>query len=152
MKEKTFVNWENLEKLCQIVSRKIDDSGYIPDILIAIVRGGMVPARIISSELKNPKLYCIKYEYYDENNMPTNEPLLTQTLDISLNGKKILLIDEVADSGNTIQKAIAYLFSLKAKEIKTAVLHYKYSSSFTPDYFVERTDRWIVYPWEEKKE
>jgi len=148
--KKLFVSWENAARLCAKLAEKINSSNFNPEILIAITRGGLVPGRIISSLLSNPRLYCIKYEYYDKDDKPTKFPQLTQTLSFDLKGKKILLIDEIADTGDTLREALKYLNSLHAEEVKTAVMHYKPHSSFHPDYSIEKTNKWIVYPWEEE--
>ena len=65
-------------------------------------------------------------------------------------GKKVLVIDEVADSGECLELVKRLLKKQRPKSIKTAVLHKKPGSVHKPDYFIEETKSWIVYPWEKQ--
>lgn len=64
--------------------------------------------------------------------------------------EKVLVVDDVADSGRTLALVVAMLEKQGAKVVKTATLHYKLSSIVKPEFFVKETQNWIVYPWEKK--
>jgi hypothetical protein len=70
-------------------------------------------------------------------------------LAVDIRDKTVLVIDDVTDTGKTMDVAISYLRSLNPREIRTAVLQHKVSSPYRPDYFgrEEQEWRWIIYPW-----
>ena len=61
--------------------------------------------------------------------------------------RRILIVDDVADTGKSLIVAKDYLMKRGASEIKVATLHFKPTSSFKPDYYVDMTTAWICYPW-----
>lgn len=135
--------------LAKILARKIKDSGYLPDMIIAIGRGGYVPARLVCDFLLFDNLTTIKIEHYkgaaDIQEMAT----LRFPISVDIRGKKILVVDDVTDTGKTLSVAVKYLESLGPAEIKTAVLQHKICSDFVPDYYARKVIkwRWIIYPW-----
>ena len=123
-------------------------SGFVPDIIVGIARGGWIPARILSDVLYTSAMFNIRIEYYSSIGTKGESPIVTQPLAMSLEGKKILLIDEVADTGDSLLYAIEHVKNLGAEVIKSAVLHLKPTSKVTPEYYISMTSSWTVYPWE----
>ena len=143
----TVLSWnKNYEYLIRLVKR-ITESGFKPDIIVGISRGGLIPSRIISDLLDNPNLASIRVEFYKYSKKKRNKPKITQPISTSIEGKKILLVDDVADSGKSLQLVYEHLLN-KAKEIRTLTIFYKPWSSILPDYYVKETRAWIVFPWE----
>ncbi|AAM29774.1 xanthine-guanine phosphoribosyltransferase [Methanosarcina mazei] len=70
-------------------------------------------------------------------------------LSVDISGKKVLIVDDVTDTGDTLKLSIGYVQSLNASEIRTAVLQHKTCSSFVPDFYGQKIIRWrwIIYPW-----
>ena len=64
--------------------------------------------------------------------------------------KKMLLVDEVADTGDTLKHAVEHVKELGVEEVRSAVLHYKPTSIVKPDYYMVETTSWTVYPWENR--
>lgn len=133
------------------LSERIVSSGFTPDIIVGIARGGWIPARILSDVLYANTLENIRIEYYTDVGVRGKEPKITQPLSGSLEGKKILIVDEVADTGDSLFHAIEYAKSLGVEELRSAVLHLKPTSRVTPDYFMVKTSSWTVYPWENRE-
>jgi len=150
--EKLYLSWDEVEKLSRQVGDQIKASGFIPDAIIDINRGGMVPARILSDHLGVKHVYSIGTEYYTGVDKTLKEPRILQGFDKDLEkriaGLKVLLVDEVCQSGGTFSLAVKYLNSLKPLEVRTAVLHLKPQRDFKPDYHNGEITEWIVYPWE----
>jgi hypothetical protein len=140
------LSWEQTEKLCEKIAKEVKK--YNPDILIGISRGGLVPVRILSDILDNHNIAIIKIEFYKTINETHGFPKITHPLTIDIKGKKVLVVDDVSDTGKSLAVAKDYLAGHGAKEIRFATLHYKPHSTFKPDYFIDKTDKWIVYPWE----
>jgi hypoxanthine phosphoribosyltransferase len=137
------INWETAIKNCEELSGKID---FKPDIIIGISRGGLVPARIMSDILGVHDVAVLGIRFYRGMGKTEESPLITQDISIDVSGKRILIVDDVADSGKSLTFAKEHLKD--AKEVKCATLHYKPISEYKPDYFVASTTAWIVYPWE----
>lgn len=147
MKEMAM-SWEEAENAVIQIAEKIKSSGFQPDIIIGISRGGLVPARILSDIIGNHELYVMRIGFYTGVGKTAKEPKILQDISIDVYGKKILIIDDIADTGGSFRTAVAHLESRGAGEIKTASLHMKPASAFRPDFFIHVTDAWIIYPWE----
>ena len=148
MKKKLVVSWERAISLCKQLARQIKESNFKPAVLVGMIRGGLIPVRILSTDLKCNDVYCLRAKYVRKNNKKTREVRIILGLNVDLTGKNILLVDEIADSGETLKLIKDYLNFFNPKEIRTAVIHFKPSSITIPDYFVEKVDKWAQYPWE----
>lgn len=142
------VSWERLEELVEELAEKISVD-YRPDILIGILRGGMTVAHFLSDIMGYDEIYpigCTSYvDVREKRGLRIYNPLILK----DLSGKRVLVVDDVADSGGTLREIVDMEVSPKNPlEVRTATLHIKPWSTFKPDYYVEVTDAWIVYPWE----
>jgi len=146
-----ILSWSDVYNLTLQLSERIVDSGFIPDVIVGIARGGWIPARILSDVLYANTLQNIRIEYYSDVGAKGREPRITQPLTGSLKKKNTLLVDEVADSGDTLLHAIEHVKKLGVGAVRSAVLHYKPTSIVKPDYFMVETSSWTVYPWETRE-
>ena len=142
------LSWEHVEKACRTVCRKILRSRYKPDLCLAISRGGLIPARLIIDLLGLNELACIKVEYYSGINKTLSEPKIVHPLNVIVQNKRVLVVDDVADRGDTLTLVRKNLEEAGAKETRLATLHYKPWSKIKPDYYARELKSWIVYPWE----
>ena len=143
--------WNQTYDMLLSQAQKIQASNYKPDLIVAIARGGLVPARILSDLLGTEELTVIQVEFYVDIAKTSQQPLLKQGLIIPIQGKKTLLVDDISDTGKTLQLAKTHLTDHGAAEIKTATLYTKPQSTATPDYFEKETSRWVVFPWDAKE-
>ncbi len=143
-----LVSWEEAYRLAKILALKIKKSGFNPDLVIGIARGGLVPARVVCDFLLQKNLAAIKVEHWGIAATP-GKAEIKFPLPIDISGKKILIVDDVADTGDTYSVTMNYVKRKNPSEIKSAVLHYKICSIFVPDYWAEKQDewKWIMYPW-----
>ncbi|MEI6242625.1 MAG: phosphoribosyltransferase [Chlamydiota bacterium] len=146
---KVQVTWEEVTQLSQDLQKQIVGSSFDPDVVIGISRGGLVPARLLSDLLDKNGLFIIRVAFYTAMGKTQKEPKLLQGIEKDIvQGKSVLLVDDVADSGRSLAFAITYLQSFSPREIKVATLHYKRRSCVTPDFYAKLEERWIIYPWE----
>ena len=156
--EKYFFSYARIHKTIKNLSTELEESGYKPDIIVAIGSGGFIPARILRTFIDKPIL-TVGLAYYDHNNMPTELPYKVQWIDEvekKLTGKKILLVDEVDDSRVTLEYCLRELLSHGPSELAVMVLHNKLKEkrgNLPPEirhYFAgeELEDKWICYPWD----
>jgi len=142
-------SWEEFERDVKTLADKVKID-YSPDVVIAIAEGGWVPGRIIKNHIK-ADYFSIGCRHHDENYGEMEEVQVYQEIDKkNIAGKKVLIIDEICDSGKTLKKVCEILKRMNPSEVRSAVIHVRHSSSFTPDYFLEKksNDNYIVYPWE----
>jgi hypothetical protein len=145
--EKDVVTWDALEALVAELAERV---GSDFDVLLAITRGGLVPAGMLAYRLGLRNILVAAVEYYDDAGRPGPRPTFFQfPADPLLRGQRVLIVDEVWDSGTTID-AVTERVRQAGGIPTTAVLHYKPTHSVvsaTPDHHVVTTDRWVVYPF-----
>ena len=145
------VNFTKMESLTRRLHALISGN-YIPDIIIAIARGGWIPARLISDlfERNNPEtiLASMTIDFYQSIGKRRDRPIVSQEVSWNVRDKKLLVIDDLVDTGVSLNTAIEYLTFRGPKDIRVATLYYKPWSKIKPDYFMETTDAWVVFPHE----
>jgi len=143
------LSWDDIQHLVESLADKIISSGYAPDVLIGILRGGMTVAHLLSDVLGFTTVYPIGCSSYVDVAKRFDVRVYSPLALKDLSGKNVLLVDDVADEGLTlkavIEKEIAPKNPLKTR---VATLHMKPWCKFKPDYYIQTTDAWIVYPWE----
>jgi hypoxanthine phosphoribosyltransferase len=143
--------WNQIYKMLLNQSEKIRKTPYQPDIIIGIAHGGTIPTRILTDLLKPSQTTTITIQFYTDIATQNLQPILKQPLTIPINGKKILIVDDISDSGLTLNLAKQYLTKKGATEIKTATLYTKSTTQTLPDYAEKTTNQWIIFPWEIKE-
>ena len=141
-------DWNYIYELCIQVADQIRRSKYKPNLLVAVSRGGWVPGRVLSDLLENPDIATIKVEHYVDIYKTRTKPEITQPLPIDVKGKKILLVDDIADSGKSLKLVKEHLLSQGAADVKICALYYKPWSIVAPDFSARVTDAWIWFPHE----
>ncbi len=143
-----IITWNRAYRLGKILSRKIKSSGYKPDIVVAIGRGGYVPARVVCDFLSIMDLTGIGVRHWGAAEKKESAKI-TAPLNMKIKNKNVLVIDDLTDTGETMDVVVKYLKRQSPKNIKTGVLEHKKVSFFVPDYFAHKIVkwRWITYPW-----
>ena len=116
--------------------------------MIAVARGGLLPAGALSYALGVKLADAINVEFYTDVHETLPDPvLLAPMLDVdAIRGKRLLVVDDVADSGRTLALVLDLLRGMGA-EARSAVIYAKSASVVDPDFVWRRTDEWIVFPW-----
>lgn len=141
-------------KLAAMIEAACVKTGERFDAMIVIARGSYYPVNIISRELDfqaTDMLHVGMSSYIVGSSQQEEFKLGQMPAKAQLAGKNLLIIDEVCDSGRTFEFLTKWLKEQGAALVRTGVLHYKLGQSrtgFVPDWFVVKTDEWIVYPWE----
>jgi hypoxanthine phosphoribosyltransferase len=141
-------SWDEVYDLLLKLAKKIVDENYRPDSIIGIARGGWIIARILSDLLNIRKIGSIRVEFYEDILLTLDRPCITQEISVEVKGKKVLLCDDVADTGKSLKVAADYLRGKGVSEMKISTLHLKPKSIVCPNYYASETDAWIIYPWE----
>jgi len=158
--EKLYYSYIGVHKVIQRVSKEIIASGFIPDYIIAIGGGGYIPARILRTFLGRSIIAVTISRYTTEDEFSeSGEPVKQQWLhdiNVDLNGKKVLIVDEIDDSRTTLQYCIEELLKEFKMEIGVFVLQNKKKKKHgiipkeVKHFFVgEEVDNlWVNYPWD----
>ncbi len=145
----TLITWDDVHGLCRQLAGQLRKANFRIDIIVAIGRGAYVPGRILSDILDIHDLTSFKIEHY-QGAYKQQEAFIKYPLNADINGRNILLLDDVCDSGDTIVVGLDHVRHCgTANEIRTAVLHLKAVSEFIPDFYAETVNewRWLIYPW-----
>jgi hypoxanthine phosphoribosyltransferase len=126
--------------------RKIDRFQF--DCIIGVSRGGLALTRIMSDLLDIQNVMITRCEYYTDIGEKKKKPIITQKIQGNISGKNVLVVDDVADTGESLLVIKSYLDSKRPEQAKIATIFIKPWCKIMPDYFVSRTDAWIIFPWE----
>ena len=144
-------SWNQIYRLLLKLAEAVRKSGFEPDVIVGVSRGGWIPARIMSDLLETPKLANVTAEFYVGVAETKREPTITQPVSVSVKDKKVLVVDDVADTGESLKHVTLHLKNQGASEIKIVTIYYKPWSITVPHYYEKETRCWIVFPWEQKE-
>ena len=140
--------WDELHQYIKEIVKKIKKDNFHPDIVIALSRGGFVPARVICDLLIIKDLISVKVDHWGVTATKDGKAHLRYPIDVNLTGKRVLIVDDITDSGESMIVAKEFVQKLKPKEIKTATIFNIKHSKFVPDYYGKEIDWvWVMWPW-----
>ena len=144
-----LITWAEIQRLANRLAQSIQKADYQPDIVIAIARGGYVPARLLCDLLNIERLTSLQVIHYTAGIQQAESARLTAPLNVDVKDLKVLIIDDVSETGETLRIAIDHVRSFRPSDVRIATLHHKTASSVEPDYYAKKILkwRWIGYPW-----
>ena len=146
----TVTNWEYIYGLCRDVADGVKAAEFEPDIVVALARGGWFAGRCLCDFLGLDDLASLKMEHYVGTGVKADEPQVRYPMPAgSVDGKDVLVVDDIADTGGSIRRAHEYVTDRDPAEVRTATLQLLGTSEFEPAFVGERLDEWtwVVYPW-----
>ena len=142
------MNWELFYSLSREVAIKIVESGYEPDFVVGLARGGWVLSRVLCDFLGVKDLVSLKVEHWGITATPNGKAQIKYPFEINLTGRLVLVVDDITDTGESMRVATEYVKTLNPKEIRTAALRHINGSGVVPDYFGDEISwRWVIFPW-----
>jgi hypothetical protein len=141
-------SWDQIYELCIRLAEKVSASRVPVEGIVAISRGGLTPARVLSDLLGVKELHTLRCEYYVQEGETRERPVIVDTFNADVRGKHLLVVDDVADIGSSLLEVVSYVRRLSGREVKTAVLYVKPWSKAGVDFYVAETPHWIIFPWE----
>lgn len=148
LSEREILGWEQFGEASRELARQVLVSGFDPEVVVAIARGGLLAAGAIAYALGVKSCGALNVELYTGIGTTLDAPVvLPPMLDQpALQGKRVLLVDDVADSGRTLDLVVRMLRD-EGVELRSVCLYTKPSTVIEPDFSWRRTDRWINFPW-----
>lgn len=143
--------WNETYMMLLSQADKIRRSRFKPDVILGVSRGGLIPARVHSDLLENPCLATARTECYYGPGKSRGTPVITQTVSMAMKGKRVLVVDDIADTGRSLKLVTEHVLEKAAQEVKVATLYSKPWSIVNPDYCEKQTEHWVVFPWDLKE-
>lgn len=142
-----YISWDDAVNLSLRLSKLVLNE-YIPDCIVAISRGGLVTARIVSDVGGIEDVYSVKASLWGVGGKVSEDVIIHET-ELPINGLRVLIVDDVVDTGLTLSKVANYIRRFAPRDVRTAVLHVKPTSKYMPNYYVDKLNEWmwIIYPW-----
>jgi len=151
-----YVSWLEYHRNIEILALKVYQSDWEFNQIVCVAKGGLRVGDVFSRLFRQPLAILTASSYGGVNNQSRGEIVFSQHLSmISENlGSKILLVDDLVDSGISLQDSINWLkerYGSQIREIRTAVIWWKSQSLLIPDYYVDYLEEntWIHQPFEE---
>jgi hypoxanthine phosphoribosyltransferase len=151
--KKIYLSWVDVDKLITSIVPRLFASNF--DLVIAITRGGIVPAAIMSERLGIQQVLVASVAFYEDEEHDLDWPVFMQFPDDSLlRGKLVLIVDDIWDRGKQVV-SVSERVKYAGGTSQSAVLHYKaHRSQFpdkSPDFYGAQTEDWIIYPWDAER-
>ncbi|MCX8180742.1 MAG: phosphoribosyltransferase [Thermofilaceae archaeon] len=141
-----ILSWEEFFDDVLYLASKLEYNGY--DVLVVIARGGLVVGRLLSDLLNVKRVTALTIEYYRGVEERGSEPKIVGDLGLNVEGLKVLIVDDVADTGVTLKAAVEFLAEKGAESVETCSIYVKPWCSYKPKYFSKMIEGWIVFPYE----
>lgn len=145
-----LVTWTEIETWCNKLRDQIKNA-YKPDAIIGLSRGGLVPSRLISDALLIKDLFAIKTEHWGITATVDGKTVLKDAGNFDLTGKKVIVIDDITDTGESMELATSTVMKMHPSEVKTAAMLHIAHSKFVPDFYAEEVSAekwiWFIFPW-----
>ena len=146
-----LVSWDEIVEWSRGLARKVKDSGYKPDVIVALARGGYVPGRLLCDFLDVENLLSIQSQHWTEAARAEERAIIKFPYTVDLSGYRVLVVDDIVDTGDTLKLAKEFIEeNWKPRELRTAALQWiSPVAKFKPDYYyIEVKDwTWFQYPW-----
>jgi len=142
------MDWNKFYSLSKAVAKKIKESGYKPDVVVGLARGGWILSRVLCDFLGVKDLLSVKVEHWGVTATPDGRARVKYPLSVEISDKKALVVDDITDTGESMKKSVEHVRTLGPAEVRTAALRHIEGSKFVPDYYGEVISwRWVIFPW-----
>lgn len=148
MTEYYIPSWDEIEDAVFHIGEALVKNNYIPDVIVAVLTGGIIPAKLLSDLLDIKTIRYIEIKFYRSVGMTVNKPVIRSVYTDSLEGKKVLIVDDVSDTGETLESVSNILTMFNPSKILSATLYLKTWSKRIPDFYYKQVDKWIIFPWD----
>jgi hypoxanthine phosphoribosyltransferase len=139
---------EELYECFREIVKKIRKDNYQPDLVIALSRGGFVPARHICDLMIITDLLSVKVDHWGATATKDGKAHLRYPIVADFSGKNVLIVDDITDTGESMMIAEEFVRKLNPREIRTAVVFHIKTSKFVPDYYSKEIAWvWVIWPW-----
>ena len=141
------LSWEMFGELCRALALKVA-AAYDPEIIIGVARAGVIPGAVIASILRRD-FFSLKITRREGGQLVRQRPSILSAAPRQARGKRVLIVDEITTSGETLRLALAAVRDVAPAEVRTAT-SFARTRGYTPDFYALATDATLIYPWDRK--
>jgi hypoxanthine phosphoribosyltransferase len=141
------LTWEMFGELCRALALKVARE-FEPELVVGIARAGVIPGAVVASILRKD-FYALTISRREGGELVRDRPAVLSAAPMQCRGKRILLVDEITSSGETLRLGLAAIRDQEPMEVKTATSFCRHRG-FQPDFFALETDATIIFPWDRK--
>jgi len=146
-----LTTWSDVDRWADRLAERIRSAQAVPEIIIALTRGGWVPSRLLCDRLGVRRLVSVRAQHWGVTATPDGTEKLTEGLSGPVEGQKVLVVDDITDTGESLSLATAHVAEQHPARLETAAFLHIAHSKFLPTYFAEEIPRagwvWVVFPW-----
>jgi len=148
MSDRETLTWEAFGVSVRDLAQQVVDSGFEPDMVLSIARGGLGLGMGLGYALDVKNLSAVNVEFYTGVDERLDVPIMLPPTPaaVDLTGLRVLIADDVADTGKTLE-IVREFCSAHVAEVRMAVIYEKPWTVVSPDYVWKRTEQWIDFPW-----
>jgi hypoxanthine phosphoribosyltransferase len=142
------LTYERFGRAVRELAQSVADDGFEPDVVLSIARGGVFVAGGLAYALNCKNIHLVNVEFYTGVGTTLEMPVMLAPVPnvVDFSHKKVLIADDVADTGKTL-KLVHDFCRAEVAEVRSAVIYEKSQSLVKCEYVWKRTDRWIDFPW-----
>lgn len=141
------VDWAMFGELCRALALKVARD-YDPEVIIGIARAGVIPAAVIASILR-VDFYSLKISRRGGDEPERMRPAILSAAPREAEGQRVLIVDEITTSGDTLRLALAAVRDAQPAEVRTAT-SFARTSGYQPNYSALTMDAQVIFPWDRK--
>ncbi len=139
------LSWELFGELCRALAVRVARD-YDPEIVVGIAAAGVIPGAVVAAMLQR-EFHAIKITRLEDEDGPRQRPKVLSAAPPQVAGRRVLLVDEICDSGDTLRLALAAVRGVGPAEVRTATSLVR-EGGYEPDYYALGTDATVVFPWD----
>jgi hypoxanthine phosphoribosyltransferase len=141
------LSWEMFGELSRALALRVGRE-FDPDLVVGIARAGVIPGVVVASILRKD-FYSLTISRREGGEQVRDRPAVLSAAPFQCQGKRVLLVDEITSSGETLRLGLAAVRDTRASEIRTATCFTR-PGGFQPDYTALETDATLIFPWDRK--
>lgn len=141
------LSWEMFGELCRALALRVARD-FEPDLVVGIARAGVIPGAVVASILRKD-FYALTISRREGGEVVRDRPAVLSAAPLQCQGKRVLLVDEITSSGETLRLGLASIRDLSPQEVRTAT-SFTRPRGFKPDFTALETDATIIFPWDRK--
>ncbi len=145
------VPWSEIDRWSDLLAEKIRAAHHEPEVIVGLTRGGWVPSRMLADRLGTKHLAALRAQHWGVTATPSGKAEITEGLNGRLDGKKVLVVDDITDTGQSLQLAVRHVAERGPVQVESATYLHISHSTYVPTYYAEEVPReswrWFVFPW-----
>ncbi|MCI4365402.1 MAG: phosphoribosyltransferase [Thermoplasmata archaeon] len=143
--------WADVDGWADRLAHQIRSVGKVPETLVGLTRGGWVPARLLSDRLGVRRVVSLRAQHWGVTATRDGAASLTEGLSGAVRGETVLIVDDITDTGESLQLAVEHVGTAGPSRLETATFLHIPHSKTVPTYYAEEIPRdawvWVVFPW-----